>query len=50
MFNVSQANAIFGINNANSNMTSLLEQLQTGNRINRASDDSSGMAIANQLR
>ncbi len=50
MFNVSQANAIFGINNANSNMTSLLEQLQTGNRINKASDDASGMAIANQLR
>ena len=50
MFNVSQANAIFGINNANSNMTSLLEQLQTGNRINKAADDASGMAIANQLR
>lgn len=50
MFNISQANAIFGINNANSKMSSLMEQLQTGNRINRASDDSSGLAIANQLR
>lgn len=39
MFNVSQNNAIFGINNANSNMTKLLEQLQTGNRINKAADD-----------
>ena len=50
MFNISQANAIFGINNSNSKMSSLMEQLQTGNRINRAADDASGMAIANQLR
>jgi len=50
MFNVSQANAIYGINNSNNKMQGLLEQLQTGKRINRAADDASGMAIANQLR
>ena len=50
MFNVSQANAIFGINNSNSKMNGLLEQLQTGNRINKAADDASGLAISNQLR
>jgi flagellin len=31
-------------------MQGLLEQLQTGKRINRAADDASGMDIANQLR
>lgn len=50
MFNVSQANAIYGINNSQNKMQGLLEQLQTGKRINRAADDASGMAIANQLR
>lgn len=50
MFNVAQANAIFGINNSNTKMNGLLEQLQTGNRINKAADDASGLAIANQLK
>jgi len=50
MFNVSQSNAIFGINNSQNKMQGLLEQLQTGNRINKAADDASGLAIANQLR
>jgi flagellin len=50
MFNVSQANAIFGINNSNNQMAKLNEQLQTGFRINRSADDASGLAIANQLR
>jgi flagellin len=50
MFNLSQANAIYGINNSQNMMQGLLEQLQTGKRINRAADDASGMAIANQLR
>jgi flagellin len=50
MFNVSQANAIYGINNSQNMMQGLLEQLQTGKRINKAADDASGMAIANQLR
>jgi flagellin len=50
MFNLSQANAIYGINNSQNKMQGLLEQLQTGKRINRAADDASGMAIANQLR
>lgn len=50
MFNISQANAIYGINNSNTQMSKLFEQLQTGNRINKAADDASGLAIANQLK
>jgi flagellin len=50
MFSVSQANAIYGINNSNKQMENLNLQLMTGKRINRAADDSSGMAIANQLK
>jgi len=50
MYNVSQANAIYGINNANKQMENLNLQLQTGKRINRAADDASGMAISNQLK
>ena len=50
MFNVAQANAIFGINNSNKMMSNLTHQLETGKRINKAADDSSGLAIANQLR
>ena len=49
MFNVAQANSIFGINNSNKMMSNLTHQLETGKRINRAADDASGMAIANQL-
>lgn len=50
MFNVAQANAIFGINNSNSQMVKLNKQLETGLRINKAADDSSGLAISNQLK
>ena len=50
MFSISQANAIFGINNSNNEMSKLTHQLQTGKRINRAADDASGLAIANQLQ
>ena len=50
MFSISQANAVFGINNSTNQMDKLLEQLQTGKRINSAADDSSGLAIANQLQ
>lgn len=50
MLNVSQMNAIFGINNSQQKMNGLLEQLQTGNRINKAADDASGLAISNQLK
>jgi len=50
MFSVSQANAIYGINNSMNEMNKLNHQLETGKRINKAADDSSGMAIANQLR
>ena len=39
MFNLAQTNAIFGINNSQSKMNGLLEQLQTGNRINKAADE-----------
>jgi flagellin len=50
MFSISQANSIFGINNANDQMSKLTHQLETGKRINRAADDASGLAIANQLK
>jgi len=49
MFSISQANSIFGINNSNKEMDNLNYQITTGKRINRAADDASGMAIANQL-
>jgi flagellin len=50
MFSISQANSIFGINNSNQKMDELNHQLETGKRINRAADDASGLAIANQLK
>jgi len=50
MFNLGQAQSILGINNSNDQIYRLNEQLQTGKRINRAADDASGMAIANQLK
>jgi len=50
MFNVAQANAIFGINNASNQISKLNHQLETGKRINRAADDASGLAIADQLK
>ena len=50
MFNVSQAHAIFGINNSQHKIQGLLKQLETGKRINKAADDASGLAIANQLK
>jgi flagellin len=50
MFNVSQANAIFGINNANKQMSILTHQLETGKKINSSKDDASGLSIANQLK
>ena len=50
MFSISQANAVFGINNSNKMISNLNHQLETGKRINKAADDASGMAIANQLR
>lgn len=50
MFSISSSNAIYGINNSQVQMDKYLNQIQTGNRINSASDDSSGLAIANNLR
>ena len=50
MFNLTQAQAIFGINNANTKMQGLLHQLETGKRINSAKDDASGLAIASNLQ
>jgi flagellin len=50
MYSVAQANAIFGIQNSTKQINKYTEQLNTGLRINRAADDASGMAIANQLK
>ncbi|WP_443093971.1 flagellin N-terminal helical domain-containing protein, partial [Malaciobacter pacificus] len=36
--------------NTNKNITSSLEKLSSGLRINKASDDASGLAIADKLR
>ena len=50
MFSISSSNAILGINNSNTQIDKFLTQIQTGNRINKAADDASGMSIANSLR
>ncbi len=50
MFNLTQAQAIYGINNANKQTQVLLHQLETGKRINSAKDDASGLAIATKLQ
>ena len=50
MFNLTQAQAIFGINHANKQTQTLLHQLETGKRINSAKDDASGLAIATKLQ
>jgi len=49
MYSVSMANAIYGINNSTKQISDLTLQLETGKRINRAADDASGLAIADQL-
>jgi flagellin len=50
MFNIGQANAILGLNNSQKELNKYNLQMQTGLRINKAADDSSGLAIANQLK
>ncbi len=50
MFNLTQTQAVFGINNAYSKIQGLLHQLETGKRINSAKDDASGLAIATKLQ
>lgn len=50
MFNLTQSQAILGINNANRQTQNLLHQLETGKRINSARDDASGLAIATKLQ
>lgn len=50
MFSVAGSNAIFNMNKNMNMIDNLLLQVQTGNRINKASDDSSGLTIANNLR
>lgn len=50
MFNLTQSQAIYGINNANKQTQHLLHQLETGKRINSARDDASGLAIAMKLQ
>ena len=48
--NVSSLTAQEAATNTSKNVTSSLEKLSTGLRINKASDDSSGLAIADKLR
>jgi len=48
--NISSLNAQEAAANTNSLMKSSLEKLSTGLRINKASDDASGLAIADKLR
>lgn len=48
--NVSSLNARESATNTNSKITSSLEKLSSGLKINKASDDASGLAIADKLR
>ena len=48
--NVSSLTAQDAAANTNKTLTSSLEKLSTGLRINKASDDASGLAIADKLR
>ena len=48
--NISSLTAQEAAKNTNNNITSSLEKLSTGLRINKASDDASGLAIADKLR
>eukprot|EP00792_Barthelona_sp_PAP020_P007566 TRINITY_DN3152_c4_g2_i1.p1 TRINITY_DN3152_c4_g2~~TRINITY_DN3152_c4_g2_i1.p1 ORF type:complete len:494 (-),score=104.98 TRINITY_DN3152_c4_g2_i1:351-1832(-) len=48
--NVSSLNAQEAATNTNKTLSSSLEKLSTGLRINKASDDASGLAIADKLR
>jgi len=48
--NVASLNAMESATNTNSKLSSSLEKLSSGLRINKASDDASGLAIADKLR
>ena len=48
--NVSAMNAMVNTNQVQKNVSDSLEKLSSGLRINKAADDSSGMAIADSLR
>jgi len=48
--NIASLNAREAATNTNNNISSSLEKLSTGLRINKASDDASGLAIADKLR
>ena len=48
--NIASLNAQESATNVNKNLSSSLEKLSSGLRINKASDDASGMAIADKLR
>jgi len=48
--NVASLNAQETASNVNKRLSSSLEKLSSGLRINKAADDSSGMAIADKLR
>ena len=49
MFNYGLSNSVLNINKSTKMLNSLNLELQTGKRINRAADDSSGLAIADSL-
>ncbi|WP_457921533.1 flagellin N-terminal helical domain-containing protein, partial [Aliarcobacter cryaerophilus] len=48
--NISSLGAQEAAKNTNSSIASSLEKLSTGLKINKASDDASGLAIADKLR
>ncbi|MGP2658246.1 flagellin N-terminal helical domain-containing protein, partial [Malaciobacter sp. WC5094] len=48
--NIASLNAREANTNTNKNLTNSLEKLSSGLRINKASDDASGLAIADKLR
>lgn len=49
-FGVSPYRTVLSLNNVNSLLSDGLERLSTGQRVNRASDDPAGLAVALQLR
>lgn len=50
MYTSASSNAVLQVRNNSLEMDKLLRQIQTGNRINSAADDASGMTIADNLR
>lgn len=48
--NIDSLRALMGLNQANKTITQASERISTGFRVNRASDDPAGMALANDLK